>query len=195
MPSTVSAKQPTATRRRPRYGLVLLAVALAAVVFVVVQGLHFGFGWLNPFGETTKDRSGPVVLRSIRDLSRYEAATGQFQVVVDLDKEANYLPSVIRGRRTLFVGNGSVNAYVDFSKIASGAVTVSPDRKTATVRLPPAQLEPTRPDPKNSYVFATQTGLLDRIGQFFGGNPNDQQQLYILAAQKIQAAAEQTGLR
>lgn len=181
-------------RWRPGPGTLLAAVALVAA-FIVVQGLHFGFGWLNPFGETTKDRSGPVVLKSIQDLSRYEAAEGQFQVIVDLDKEANFLPGFVRGNRTLFVGNGSVNAYVDFSKLTSGAVTVSADRKTASVQLPHAQLEPTNLDPKHSYVFATQTGLLDKIGQFFGGSPGDERQLYTLAAQKIQTAAQQSGLQ
>lgn len=192
---TEQTQEPSQWRRwRPGYGTLLVAAALVAV-FILIQGLHFGFGWLNPFGETTKDRSSPVVLKSIQDLSRYEAAEGEFQVIVDLDKEANWLPSLIRGNRTLFVGNGSVNAYVDFAKLGSGAVTVSGDRKTATVRLPHAQLEPTNLDPKHSYVFATQTGLLDRIGQFFTGSPGDQRQLYVLAAQKIQTAAQQSGLQ
>jgi uncharacterized protein DUF4230 len=60
--------------------------------------------------------------------------------------------------------------------------------------LPHAQLEPTNLDPKKSYVFATQRGIFDRIGEFFSGNPNDQQQLYVLATQKIQTAAQQSGL-
>jgi len=33
-----------------------------------------------------------------------------------------------------------------------------------------------------------------RIGNFFSGNPNSQQQVYILAQQKIQAAAQQSPL-
>src|SRR5437763_4622263 len=181
---------------KSRKVVALLAIVVAiGAVFVVVQGLHFGFGWLNPFATQTKDRSGPVVLKSIRDLSRYEAAAGEFQVVVDLDKEAKYLPAPLHGKRTLFVGNGSVNAYVDFSKIATGAVTVDSSRTVATVKLPHAQLEPTRLDPQRSYVFATQTGLFDRIDQFFGAGSNDQQQLYVLASQKIQTAAQQSGLR
>jgi hypothetical protein len=164
------------------------------VIALVVQALHLVPGWLNPFGETTKDRTSPVVLKSIRDLSRYEAAAGEYQVVVDLEKDAKFLPSAVRGERTLFVGNGSVNAYVDFSKLADGAITIDKNRTTATVKLPHAQLEPTNLDPKKSYVFATQRGIFDRVGQFFSGNPNDQQQLYVLATQKIQTAAQQSGL-
>jgi hypothetical protein len=181
--------------RRHRLRNALLAVVAIVVVAAGVQRLHLLPNWLNPFAEQTKDRSSPVVLKSIRDLSRYEAATGNFQVVVDLEKDAKFLPDAVRGKRTLFVGNGSVDAYVDFSRLGSGGVVVNADRTAVTVRLPRAQLEPTNLDPKNSYVFATQRGIFNRVGDFFGGNPNDQQQLYTLATQKIQTAAQQSGLR
>ena len=45
-----------------------------------------------------------------------------------------------------------------------------------------------------SYVYAQQQGLLNRVGNFFSGNPNSQQQVYILAQQKIQNAARQSPL-
>src|ERR1700754_4468493 len=117
-------------RRRWRYvaGFLVLAVLL-------VVGGRLAWSWLNPFGEQTLDRSQPVLLQSIKDLSRFEAATGNFQVVVDLEKDANFLPDAIKGTRTLFVGAGSVDAYVDFSRLGSGAITVSPDRTQVTVRL------------------------------------------------------------
>src|ERR1700743_3106065 len=65
-------------------GLVVLALVLSAV--------HLLPQLRNPFGETTTDRSQPVVLKSISQLSRYEAATGSFEVVVDL-KSSSFLPS------------------------------------------------------------------------------------------------------
>lgn len=37
---------------------------------------------------------------------------------MDLEKDAKFLPSSLRGNRTLFVGNGSVDAYVDLSSSA-----------------------------------------------------------------------------
>ena len=43
-------------------------------------------------------------------------------------------------------------------------------------------------------MYAVQQGLFNRIGNLFGGNPNSQQQVYILAQQKIQAAAQQSPL-
>ena len=181
--------------RRHRLRNTLLLVVAIILAVAVAQRFDLVPNWLNPFAEQTKDRSGPVVLKSIRDLSRYEAATGNFQVVVDLEKDARFLPSQVRGKRTLFVGNGSVDAFVDFGRLASGGVAVNADRTAVTVRLPRAQLEPTSLDTKNSYVFATQRGIFNRIGDFFSGNPNDQQQMYALASQKIQTAAQHSGLR
>ncbi|NEA25736.1 DUF4230 domain-containing protein [Actinomadura bangladeshensis] len=188
---------PPTPSRPPRRGLLtplVLVVATVALVLVAQQALHGLPGWLNPFGTETKDRSGPVLLKSIRDLHRYEAASGSFQVIVDLEKDAKFLPGSLRGKRTLFVGNGTVDAYVDFSKLGSGAVKVNEDRTAATITLPRAQLENTNLDPKTSYVYATERGLIDRFGDFFSSNPNNQQQLYVLASQKIQSAAQQSNL-
>ncbi|MWA03904.1 DUF4230 domain-containing protein [Actinomadura sp. LD22] len=199
MPNNDAAREPAPQRVRPvpRRGLLtalLLVVATVAVVIVVQRAVDGLPHWLNPFHEETKDRSGPVLLQSIRDLKRYEAASGDFQVVVDLEKDARFLPSSLRGKRTLFVGNGSVDAYVDFSAIGSGAVKVNSDRTSATITLPHARLEPTNLDTKRSYVYATERGLFDRFGDFFSSNPGNQQQLYVLASQKIQTAAQQSRL-
>jgi hypothetical protein len=60
--------------------------------------------------------------------------------------------------------------------------------------MPHAQLEKTNLDPKHSYVFARQRGLFNRFGDFFSSNPNQQQQMYVLASQKIQDAANSSGL-
>jgi hypothetical protein len=180
--------------RRPVLRAIAVVIVLVAVVFAGLQAIHKLPHWLNPFGETTKDRSAPVVLNSIQNLSRYEAATGNYQVVVDLEKDAKFLPGALRGERTLFVGNGNVDAYVDFSHIANGALTVDKAHNTVTIRMPHAQLEKANLDPKHSYVFARQRGLFDRFGDFFSSNPNQQQQLYVLASQKIQDAANASGL-
>ncbi|MFA1540019.1 DUF4230 domain-containing protein [Actinomadura monticuli] len=194
-PKNDAPPTPSRPARRGLLTPVLLVIATIALVLVAQQALHGLPGWLNPFGTETKDRSGPVLLKSIRDLHRYEAASGSFQVIVDLEKDAKFLPGSLRGKRTLFVGNGTVDAYVDFSKLASGAVKVNQDRTSATITLPRAELEKTNLDPKSSYVYATERGLIDRFGDFFSSNPNNQQQLYVLASQKIQTAAQQSGLK
>jgi len=176
--------------------LAALAVALAAVaaVALVLSAVHILPQLRNPFAESTIDRSRPVVLKSITQLSRYEAANGTFQVVVDLTRHAGFLPSFLEGSETLFIGQGSVIAFVDYAGLNKSAVQVSPDRSAVTIRLPHAQLEPAVLNVQQSYVFAQQKGLLNRIGDFFAGNPNSQQRVYVLATQKINSAAQRSPL-
>ncbi|WP_073494136.1 DUF4230 domain-containing protein [Actinacidiphila paucisporea] len=172
----------------------IIGVVVLGLLFVLLGKANWLPGLPNPFAETTKDRSGPVLLKSIQDMNRFEGASGNFEVVVDLDKDAKYLPDVVRGKRTLYVGAGSVDAYVDLGTIKEGAVTVSDDRKTASLRLPHAALERTALDTKHSYVVSQSRGFFDRVGDFFGSDTGNVQQLNELAAQKIQDAAKQTEL-
>jgi hypothetical protein len=172
----------------------LLAIAAVAVAVVVLSAVHLLPQLRNPFATTTTDRSGPAVLKSITTLSRYEAASGSFQVVVDLTTHTSFIPSFLAGSETLFIGQGTDIAFVDFSQLKGPAIQVSADRSAVTVALPRAQLEPAVLNVNQSYVFAEQQGLLNRIGNFFAGNPNSQQQVYILAQQKIQAAAAASSL-
>jgi hypothetical protein len=181
---------PVTPRRRWRY---LVGALVAAAL--LVGGALLAWNRLNPAGEQVIDRSGPALLRSITDLSRFEAATGTFQVVVDLEKDANFLPDAVKGSRTLFVGAGGVDAYVDFSALAKDAVSVSADRREVTVRLPRAQLEKPNLDNRRSYVFAQQRGLIDRAQDLLSASPADQRELYVLAEQKIAEAAGASDLR
>jgi hypothetical protein len=172
----------------------LIALAAAAVLVVVLSAVHLLPQLRNPFAETTTDRSGPALLKSITALSRYEAASGAFQVVVDLTKRISFVPSFLQGSETLFIGQGTDIAFVDFSQLKGPAIRVSPDRSSVTVTLPRAQLEPAVLNVDQSYVYAEQQGLLNRIGNFFSGNPNSQQQVYIAAQQRIQTAARRSPL-
>ncbi len=200
----------TSTRQLPRYdgdppapprrGLWrnvfgLLAVVLVVLVALVGARAFHVIGWpSNPFAKKTTDNSQPVLLQSIKDLSRYEAASGNFQVVIDLRKEADFIPSALLGERTLFVAAGSVDAYVDFSKISDKAITTSADKGSVTVRLPEPGLEKPNIDHNRSYVFAEQRGLLDRFKSLVSDNPNRQRELYQLAEQKIGTAANDAKL-
>jgi len=178
-------------------GLAGLAVAVVLVVAgaLVLSAVHLLPQLRNPFAESTSTRSEPAVLKSITSLSRYEAASGSFQVVVDLSRKTQYLPSFVEGTDTLFIGQGTVIAFVDFSGLGGNDLRVSPGRTAVRVQLPAPQLAPASLDVRRSYVFAQQQGLLNRIANFFSGNPNSQQQVYIAAQQKIQAAASQSPLR
>jgi hypothetical protein len=172
-------------------------VATGAAVVAIVLGLTVA-GVLphlqNPFGSRTTDRSQPALLKSIQDMSRFVAAEGNFQVIVDVQNDKKYVPDFLVNDRTLFVTAGSVEAYVDFAAIDKGAITESADRKTVQIKLPAPQLNKPSVDHDKSYVFAQQKGVLNHLGDVFNNDPNKLQQLYQLGEQKIGDAAKDSGL-
>jgi len=169
---------------------------------VIVLALLAVSGWLtgllpslpNPFATQTVDRSAPAVLKSIRDLREYRAASGQFEVLVDLERDSA-LPAAILGERTLFVAAGSVDAGVDFSGIGRGAVVVSEDRRSAVITLPRARLSKAKLDLDRSYVYDRRQGVLNEIGLLFEDERNTERDVYLLAERKLdEAAAKGSGL-
>ncbi|GAA2785109.1 DUF4230 domain-containing protein [Streptomyces rameus] len=168
--------------------VLVLAVLFAGIRLAVLPGIK------DLFGTETHDRSGPALLKSIQDMSRYDAASGNFQVVVDLEKDARFLPDAIRGTRTLYVGAGTVDAYVDLGQVGEKDVTVNADRTSAALRLPHARLGRPALDPDHSYAVSKQRGLLDRLGDLFSDNPNSEQAVQKLAVRHIGDAARSSGL-
>ena len=171
------------------------------VVGVVAFGLVFGFGTLadllpslgNPFATKTVDRSQPVVLNALEDLSEYRAATGQYQVIVDVEEDTRYVPSFLKGEHTLFVAAGNVDATVDFATLDDSAIVVSEDGTRVTVTLPPARLQEARIDTEASRVIDRDRGVLDRVGSVFSDSPTSEHDLYVLAEDKLEAAAAADG--
>jgi hypothetical protein len=169
---------------------------VTGVLFILV--MFFVFGWAkgllphfgNPFAERTVDRSRPAVLKTIANLHEYHAASGHYEVLVDLEKDTRFVPSFLKGERDLFVAVGSVDAIVDFDRLDDGDIQVSRDRRTATITLPHARLADVRVDPKRSYVYQRKRGLLDRVGSAFGENANHERELYILSEEKLRRAAQ-----
>jgi len=174
------------SRRGP--GGVLLAVAAVVALLLVLPAL---LPSLNPFKEETRDRSQPVLLKSLENLSEYRAASANMQVVVDVEQDTRLLPSWIKGERTLFVAAGTVDAAVDFGGLSKDpdAVKVSGDRRSVTITLPAPTLTEPRIDPDRSRVYDRDRGILDRVDDAFSDRPGDEQPLYRLAETKLAEAA------
>ncbi|MFD8804715.1 DUF4230 domain-containing protein [Streptomyces sp. NPDC059597] len=173
-----------------------VVTAIVVVLVLLVAGIRLAVlpGIKDLFGTDTHDRSGPALLKSIQDMSRYDAASGNFQVVVDLEKDARFLPDALRGTRTLYVGAGTVDAYVDLGRLGKNDVSVNKDRTSATLHLPHARLGKPALDPDRSYAVSKQRGLLDRLGDFFSDNPNGEQAVQKLAVKHIGEAAKDSEL-
>jgi len=181
------APQPPAQRPRRRlpWGLAAL-LALVLVVGAVGRDLVGGLlpSLPNPFAAETVDRSGPAVLQAIQDLREFRAATGNYEVIVDLERDTR-LPAAILGERILFVAAGTVDATVDFTGLAGGAVEVSGDRTAATITLPAPVLGDARLDLGRSYVYDRQRGVLDALR-----GPSDlEREAYLAAEAKLDEAA------
>ncbi|MEV6716915.1 DUF4230 domain-containing protein [Lentzea sp. NPDC051208] len=170
----------------------LVAVAVLLVLAAVLQ-LTGTLTSFSPFRTETIDRSHPAVLKELRNLSQYHAATGDYEVVVDIEKDAPWLPDFLSGERTLFVGAGTVNAYVDFGGLVDEMLVMSPDRKTVEVRIPEPVLDKPNLNNERSYVFDQKRGLLDRLGSVL--DTKSQQEFYLAAEKRIAEAADKSGLR
>ena len=126
----------------------------------------------NPFASRTVDRTQQPVLLAVRDIGEYRAASGEYQVIVDLEKDTG-LPSEVLGTRTLFVAVGSVDAGVDLSTLDEEAVTVSGDGQGVSIVLPQARLYDPELDLGRSHTYERNEGLLNRIGGVFTGGDDD----------------------
>lgn len=182
--------------RRGRGLLVFVAVIIVVLALCLVGTRSIGLwpSFSNPFGKQQTDRSQPALLKSIQDLSRFTAAQGNFEQVVDLKEDRKYIPDFLLNHRTLFIAVGTVDAYVDFSQISQGAIVQSSDGKSVQIKLPAPQLTEPNLNLDKSYVFAEQRGLWNRVSDAFGGDTNRQQQTYKLAKDKLAAAAKDTEL-
>lgn len=172
-------------------GTLVLVVLVVLVGFVGLDAAGL-FHITNPFQSRTTDRSQPVLLTSIQDISQYHAAVGNFEVVLDVKHDVDWVPGFISGERSLFVAAGTVNAYVDFSGLAERDLTLSVDGKSVKIRLPDAKLDKPNLDQDRTYLFSQERGVLNRIGAAL--SVQDQSELYKRAEQKLVTAAEESKL-
>jgi hypothetical protein len=175
----------------------LKGVALLIIGAFVALMLS-GFGVMNmfqsnPFQVSQVDRSQPVLLKSVQDISQFHSAVGNFEVVLDIEEDVDWMPELIAGRRTLFVAAGTVNAYVDFSSIADEDLKLSPDGKSVAVRLPEPKLDKPNLDFDRSYIYGQDRGLFDRIADAI--ETPQQEKFFQEAETKMAAAAGESELR
>src|SRR6266496_3907816 len=162
--SRPTAQNPRKTMpRMPSVGGIVAAIVAVLVLILVLSAVHLLPQLRNPFAETTTVRSQPVILKSITNLSRYEAASGSFEVVVDLTKRASLIPSFLEGSETLFIGQGTDIAFVDFSTLKNRAITVNADRTSVTVTLPKPQLEPALRSEEHTSELQSRRDLVCRL--------------------------------
>jgi hypothetical protein len=173
-------------------GFMLGLAVVGLTAMLLLAGRIFGF---IDFGTTEIDRSQPPLLVQLSDLAEYRAATSNFELVVDLEKDVKFLPDFVAGERSVMVAAGTVDAKVDFSGLTEQNIVVSQDRKFVVIHLPAPELADPRVDNERTQVVARQRGILTRLGGVFSDQPINDQKLYVLAQEKLRAAAEASQLR
>jgi len=169
-----------------------IGLSVFAIALVGIGSLGLLPGLPNPFATDTVDRNRPVLLESLEDVSDYTAARGNFEVLVDTEEDARYIPDFIKGERVVLSAVGNVEAIVEFDGLTDGAIEVDGD--AVTITLPPPELTDARLDNEQTEVVSRSRGLLDRVGGAFAGDPVDDQDLYVAAESKLEQAAADSEL-
>jgi hypothetical protein len=182
----------TKPARRYTSGIVIGVAAVGATTHVLTL-LVGSLTNLNPFATHTTEHPSSVVLAQMHDLSKYEAATGRFQTLVDQDRTSSVLPEWASGEHVVLSAEGDVEATVDMTH-AADSMQLSADGKTATIHLPAPELTQPRLDPSATRVIDRDRGLLDRFGNAVTDSSTDDAPLYQSASNKIETAAAQSNL-
>ena len=176
-----------AGRSLGKWVAIIAVMALAAVVGA--PPISRLFQRLQPFSQRTVDRTQPAILQALTDLHDYRAASATFDIVVDVEKDARWMPAALRGEHRVMSARGSVDAGVDLAGLDTSAIVVDPATKAITVTLPHARLRPPTLDLAATKLVVHQRGLLDRLGSAVGGAPSGEQPMLQLAQTKLAAAA------
>jgi hypothetical protein len=183
-------------RRVSRLSLPGLLVAGAIVVVgLLITGAVTGLIDLgNPFGNTTVDKSQPALLKKLRNLSEYRAASAELLVPIRVEKHVDWVPDFLAGESVSFDARGHVDATVDFARLNRGALDLRDDG-SVSITLPHAELGAPVLDHQRSRVVDRDRGLLPRLGSPFVDNPTSEQDLYRRAERKMTIAARDTQVR
>lgn len=134
--------------------------------------------------------SGAAVVQRIQQLSRIETSKYTIERVIDIRQGSN-IPIIgdwLAGDALLLIAHGTVVVGVDLSQLTPDAVTVSPDGKQITVRLPPVQVFSATLDNSKTRVYSRDRGL------FAPENPNLETMARQAAEQQILQAACEDGI-
>jgi hypothetical protein len=169
--------------------LALGVVVVVAAVFVLDR-FHFDL----PFSTKEKDYSAPPILLELKEMSELHSARADFEVVIDHEKDVQYMPAILAGERVQFVGVGSVDAVVDLSSLGEDAIVFDSKTNSVVVTLPAPTLSAPVLDHEQSHIMNRDRGLFDRLSGLFSDSPTGEAALYEAASNKMLDAAAQSGV-
>ncbi len=145
----------------PISALVVGAIAIFAMATGLLAGRCSAPSTEAPAPPATVLKATPSVVVAIRDLARLEAANYHIERVIDLKENQSRLFGLLKAEDAiLLVAAGDVSAGVDFARLSEEDIRVDPDKRTATIRLPAAEILSTRLDNERTYVHTRTTDVL-----------------------------------
>ena len=179
-------------QRRRSTGLRLAGAAVIGLLAVAGadRALDVLPSFDNPLQERVVDTQRPALMTALSNLSDHHAAQGAFQVVVDLEKDTPYVPGFVKGERTTYLANGTVDGVVDFRGLGENAVQVQ--GSSVVITLPPARLGEPAVDLGSSRVVARDRGVVDRVTGALSDEPTSEREVALLAERKLADAAAQS---
>jgi Protein of unknown function (DUF4230) len=175
---------------------IIALVIAAALGAVIVTGIWKAVGaFKSPLATKRVDRTTPALMLALTDMARIEGSSGSFQVVVDIQDEAKYVPKALKGERIIYLAQGTASGTVDLAKLSSNSITTDETAKTVTIVVPHAEVSNLRIDLTKSKVLSHDRGLLDRIGGAVGEAPPMHPDLVKRAEQELKKIAAESELR
>lgn len=107
---------------------------------------------------TLRDRGGTIL--QIRSLNRLETQSFSVERVIEAKVERGNPLDLLLGDRLLLIASGDVVAGVDLSKLRDSDVTISPDGKSITLKLPPSEIFSKSLNNDRTRVYDRQQGIL-----------------------------------
>ncbi len=174
-----------------------LGIGAVIALFVAFGGPLIGnfFRHAAPFAERTVDRTQPAILQALTDLHDYRASSATFDIVVDVEKDAKWMPAALRGEHKVMTTRGSVDAGVNLSSLDASAITVDPITNAVRITLPHARLRRPLIDMTATQMVTHRRGLLDRIGSALGSAPSGEKPMIEIAERKLVAAAKASDVK
>jgi hypothetical protein len=105
--------------------------------------------------------TGAAVVEQIQQLSRLETSRYTLEQVIEVRQDSNIpvVGNILAGDALLLIAHGNVIAGVDLTRMAVDDVVVSPDGKTITVQLPPAEVFSSALDSQKTRVYTRDRGV------------------------------------
>jgi hypothetical protein len=146
-----------------------LAALLIAGLFLnnMFGGIGQLFGGIGPSIEqvlitpTPTIITGAAVVEQIKQLSRLETSRYTLEQVIEVRQDSNIpvIGNILAGDALLLIAHGNVVAGVDLTRMTVDNVVVSPDGKTITVNLPPAEVFSSALDSSKTRVYTRDRGV------------------------------------